>query len=403
MWAEGGGTVRVDGRHHRVWGAHAGPAPAHDVGIWLGAYKRRMLDMTGRLADGWLPSHAYAALDALPAMNAIIDEAALGAGRSPADVRRLYNIAGTFTGSGRGFLQGPAGVWAEQLAELTLEQGMSAYILASDDPDDIRRFAAEVVPGVRELVDAGRAGSGAPAAEDRPRPAETGAEAGGRGASPATTTGSAPVTVTPARTGGGVPALGFLPTPDDGTRLADVQVWDESTRPTGPAPDPARTYTPGEQAAGRHLVDVHDHLRQELAEVRRLVEEVTSGAMDPGLARSHINTMTMRQNNWTVGVYCESYCRVVTTHHTIEDQTLFPRLRRADPRLVPVVDRLEQEHHAIHEVLEGVDRALVAFVAEPDGHKALRAAMDLLTDTLLSHLSYEERELVEPLARLGLH
>jgi hypothetical protein len=28
--------------------------------------------------------------------------------------------------------------------------------------------------------------------------------------------------------------------------------------------------------------------------------------------------------------------------------------------------------------------------------------VDLLTDTLLSHLSYEERELVEPLARLGL-
>lgn len=422
MWAEGGGAVRVDGRHHRVWGAHAGPAPVHDVGIWLGAYKKRMLDMTGRLADGWLPSHAYAALDALPAMNAIIDEAALGAGRSPADVRRLYNIAGSFTGSGRGFLQGPASVWAEQLAELTLEQGMSAYILASDDPDDIRRFAAEVVPGVRELVDAGRAGSGAPGTEDRPRAAEAGA--GERGASPATaptstsanstaTTSSATApattpatsaaTVAAARTGGGVPALGFLPTPDDGTRLADVQVWDESARPTGPAPDPARTYTAREKAAGRHLVDVHDHLRQELAEVRRLVEEVTSGAMDPGLARSHINTMTMRQNNWTVGVYCESYCRVVTTHHTIEDQTLFPRLRRADPRLVPVVDRLEQEHHAIHEVLEGVDRALVAFVAEPDGHKALRAAMDLLTDTLLSHLSYEERELVEPLARLGLH
>jgi len=33
---------------------------------------------------------------------------------------------------------------------------------------------------------------------------------------------------------------------------------------------------------------------------------------------------------------------------------------------------------------------------------ALRAAVDLLTDALLSHLSYEERELVEPLARHGM-
>jgi len=111
--------------------------------------------------------------------------------------------------------------------------------------------------------------------------------------------------------------------------------------------------------------------------------------------------MTIRQNNWTVGTYCESYCRVVTTHHTLEDISIFPHLRRADPALVPVIDRLAEEHHAIHDVLERVDRALVAFVAGPDGAKSLTAAVDLLTDTLLSHLSYEERELVEPLSRLG--
>ena len=57
----------------------------------------------------------------------------------------------------------------------------------------------------------------------------------------------------------------------------------------------------------------------------------------------------------------------------------------------------------IHDVLEGVDRALVAFVVAPDGMGELRAAVDLLSDTLLSHLSYEERELVEPLARVGFY
>ncbi|MFI6512490.1 LLM class flavin-dependent oxidoreductase [Streptosporangium sp. NPDC050855] len=396
LWAEGGASVRIDGRHHRVHGAHPGPAPAHDVGIWLGAYKRRMLGITGRLADGWLPSSAYAAPETLADMNAIIDEAALAAGRSPADVRRLYNISGGFSGSGSTFLRGPADVWAEQLAELTLEEGTSVYILASDDPDDIRRFAAEVVPAVRELVEAERALAGSSGAAGPERAGSEGAGGEVSGAGKAGNAGKAE------NRGSAIPALGVTPTPDDGVRLADVQVWDESTRPTGPAPDPDRTYTPRERAAGRHLVDVHDHLRRELAEVRRLVEQVTDGSMDPGAARSHINTMTMRQNNWTVGTYCESYCRVVTTHHTIEDQSLFPGLRRADARLVPVIDRLEQEHHAIHDVLEGVDRALVAFVAGPDGRAALRSAMDLLTDTLLSHLSYEERELVEPLARLGI-
>ena len=66
------------------------------------------------------------------------------------------------------------------------------------------------------------------------------------------------------------------------------------------------------------------------------------------------------------------------------------------------MDRLQAEHHIIHDVLEGVDKALVALVDGSGTIDGLRAAVDLLDDTLLSHLSYEERELVEPLARLGV-
>jgi hemerythrin-like domain-containing protein len=93
---------------------------------------------------------------------------------------------------------------------------------------------------------------------------------------------------------------------------------------------------------------------------------------------------------------------VVTVHHTIEDQGWFPRLRAADPELGPVVDRLAEEHVVIAEVLERVDAALVRLVARPGELDDVRRAVDLLTDTLLSHLSYEERALVEPLARLDL-
>ncbi|WP_083750475.1 hemerythrin domain-containing protein [Kribbella sp. ALI-6-A] len=110
--------------------------------------------------------------------------------------------------------------------------------------------------------------------------------------------------------------------------------------------------------------------------------------------------MTMRQNNWTLGTYCESYCRVLTMHHTIEDASMFPDLERGDPRLRPVIDRLKEEHLVVHDLLEELDRALVALVSEPDGLEQVRAALDVLSDALLSHLAYEERELIEPLARL---
>jgi hypothetical protein len=66
------------------------------------------------------------------------------------------------------------------------------------------------------------------------------------------------------------------------------------------------------------------------------------------------------------------------------------------------VDRLHAEHLVIAGVLERVDAALVALVSSPvTGMSELRSAVDLLTDALLSHLSYEEGELVEPLGRLG--
>ena len=66
-----------------------------------------------------------------------------------------------------------------------------------------------------------------------------------------------------------------------------------------------------------------------------------------------------------------------------------------------MIDRLTAEHHTIHDVLEGVDRALVALAADPDALDGLQEAVNLLSDTLLSHLAYEEAELVEPLARVG--
>src|SRR5690606_31483403 len=44
--------VVVDGTNYRLDGAKRGPAPAHDIGIWVGAYKPRMLRLTGRKADG---------------------------------------------------------------------------------------------------------------------------------------------------------------------------------------------------------------------------------------------------------------------------------------------------------------------------------------------------------------
>ncbi|GAA2472766.1 LLM class flavin-dependent oxidoreductase [Terrabacter carboxydivorans] len=387
----GARSVTVQGEHYSVAGMHAGPFPVHPVGIWLGAYRPRMLRVTGRLADGWLPSMGYADPEALAGMNAVIDEAAEHAGRGPQAIRRMYNVFGSF-GTGSGFLRGTADAWAEQLAELTLTEGMSTYVLGTDDPDVLRRYAVEVASAVRDLVDAERArrarGS-EPAVASRPQRDSV----------------SVVQQATPVHAEGS--PLAVVATPDDGVRLSPTLPWREDDRPVTARPGDT-AYTPAQQAVPQHLVDVHDHLRGELAQLRDIVGQVRRGAMSTGAARSVINTMAMRQNNWTLGAYCETYCRLVTGHHTLEDRSIFVHLRGAQPDLGPVIDRLEEEHHVIADVLEQVDDALVGLVGTDaygrSGGEALdeiQRALDLLTDTLLSHLAYEERELLHPLAQHG--
>jgi len=371
MWS-GERSATVEGEHYSLTGAHPGPPPVHDVEIWLGAYKPRMLALTGARADGWIPSMGYADRPALGELNERIDEAAHEAGRHPSQIRRLYNVNGGF-GGGAGFLEGSPAAWAEQLTELTMEQGMSTYILSVQDDATLRRFADEVAPAVRELVDR-----------------ERGRHAAGEEAAPPA----------PVATGSGATPFAVTPTEDDGTRVAAEPVWDESTRPEGPSPSPDARYTPDQQAAGRHLIDVHDGLRAELDRLRQMVTQLAAGSVDPTTVRSFLNRMTIRQNNWTLGVYCMSYCRVVTGHHTLEDQSVFPHLRSRDPGLTAVIDRLQEEHEVIADLLERIDAAIVGLVSS-EGIEDVQASVDALTDAMVSHLSYEERELVEPLARHG--
>jgi alkanesulfonate monooxygenase SsuD/methylene tetrahydromethanopterin reductase-like flavin-dependent oxidoreductase (luciferase family) len=159
IWdADTRGGVRVDGTHYRVAGAKRGPAPAHDVGIWVGAYRPRILRLVGRVADGWVPSLSYldGGLAGLAEAGRYIDEGAEAAGRDPATVRRLLNIGDHFTPDGSPVLTGPLGQWAEQLAQITLEYGVTGYVLAGDNPATIQQFGEEVAPAVRELVEKAR-------------------------------------------------------------------------------------------------------------------------------------------------------------------------------------------------------------------------------------------------------
>ena len=139
LWS-GQHGIRLDGQFYHLAGAHSGPLPAHPIGIWLGAYKPRMLSLVGRAADGWVPSYGYLKEPELLEANARIDDAARQAGRDPRMIRRVLNA---------GYMN------AQQLVELVTDVGMDTF-LVTDDPDEMRTFMAEVAPRVREEVESRR-------------------------------------------------------------------------------------------------------------------------------------------------------------------------------------------------------------------------------------------------------
>jgi alkanesulfonate monooxygenase SsuD/methylene tetrahydromethanopterin reductase-like flavin-dependent oxidoreductase (luciferase family)/hemerythrin-like domain-containing protein len=362
-----GRGISVAGEHYRLAGAHPGPVPPHPIGIWVGSYQPRMLRLTGRLADGWLPSSAYAAPDQIAGMTKLLDAAAEDAGRDPASIRRIYNIAGRFTRRpGGGFLDGPPARWAEQLTELALEYGMSGFVLAPgpDAERDLRLLAEEVAPLVREAVGRARQDVAQPEASGaEPRPSE-------------------PVTL----------VAGSSSTGD---------VAGHAGRPRAPKGNPA-ALTAEQRARAHQLVQVHDHLRREMAQLEDVIDQVAAGRADPEAARSMINQLTMRQNYWTLGAFCASYCRLLTLHHTIEDEAMFPELVRGQESLAPVIRQLSQEHEEIAGVLTGLDAALVDMIEDSGKLAEVRDRAEQLSALLLSHLDYEEEELLEPLGRLDI-
>ncbi|WP_166875606.1 LLM class flavin-dependent oxidoreductase [Salinibacterium sp. ZJ450] len=131
MWSvDDSRLLRYSGDHVRLDGTERGPAPAHDVPIHLVGDDPRMLQLAGRAADGW--HTALTAPEQLRAANAAIDAAAGDLRRDPREIRRTVTVT-------------------EPSIDLVslLAEGVSGFILRTDEPDAIEAFAREVIPALR--------------------------------------------------------------------------------------------------------------------------------------------------------------------------------------------------------------------------------------------------------------
>jgi alkanesulfonate monooxygenase SsuD/methylene tetrahydromethanopterin reductase-like flavin-dependent oxidoreductase (luciferase family) len=162
----GARSLRFGGDHYTLDGVRPGPAPAHEISIWLGADKPRALALTGRAADGWIaPLMNYRPPVQAAEQQAAIDAAAREAGRDPSEIRRIYNIPGAFAPTAPGppsdtdeSIVGPPEHWVDVLTHFALDLGFSTFMLAAPaDPETLRTFIEDVAPQVGERVETARA------------------------------------------------------------------------------------------------------------------------------------------------------------------------------------------------------------------------------------------------------
>lgn len=178
--------------------------------------------------------------------------------------------------------------------------------------------------------------------------------------------------------------------------LHDIEFLDDATRPKAPRLD---DLTPAQRAPGRHLKMIHDHLRQNVAVLRKMVEEVAEGKKSVAEIEAEAEALTMVSNYRKFGNLCGQHCHIVHTHHSIEDAHIFPALSEKGEAWKKVTDRLQAEHVVVHALLLKLIDALNALARDPGDETFAKAREinDALERVLLSHLGYEEDEIGDAL------
>ena len=155
------------------------------------------------------------------------------------------------------------------------------------------------------------------------------------------------------------------------------------------------------EALVQELLWVHDVIRRDLAIVRELADQVADG--EPAAAvQERLHELETRGPLWQLKYGCLHWCRHVHGHHSFEDSAWFPGLRAANEELAPVVDRLQEEHRGVADLLGELEVAVVALdrtdTSETRGH--VRDTLLRLSEFLLAHLAFEEEAITPTLLEL---
>ena len=156
---------------------------------------------------------------------------------------------------------------------------------------------------------------------------------------------------------------------------------------------------PRGEAMVAELKYIHEMIRHDLGVIRQMAADTEAGE-PAGEIRGALSALATRSPVWQLKAGCLRHCRFVHMHHTLESAVLFPELRRANPGLNPVVDKLEADHAHVAQLLDEIEAA-AAGLGQPTGPASrdrLVGALHTLSTDLLAHLAYEEEQISSTLS-----
>jgi alkanesulfonate monooxygenase SsuD/methylene tetrahydromethanopterin reductase-like flavin-dependent oxidoreductase (luciferase family) len=142
------------GRVHGTQDAELEPKPQRPIPIWLGTFGPRTLALTGRYADGWIPSLGYAGAGRLAGMRDVVLGAAQAAGRAPDAVTCALHLQVSVgrRAADPDVVSGSPAEIAERLREL-IAAGFTAFNFSPTGlrpaGEQVEQLAADVLPLLR--------------------------------------------------------------------------------------------------------------------------------------------------------------------------------------------------------------------------------------------------------------
>lgn len=141
---------------------------------------------------------------------------------------------------------------------------------------------------------------------------------------------------------------------------------------------------PGPGVDTHEMVLIHRVLRREFGQLPRLFRAAAGD----------------RTRSKVIGAHAREMLTFLHTHHTGEDELLFPLLRERAALTPELMDRMDAQHAQVDDAVTAVEAELPAWTASADAAAGERMAarVDTMMPALIEHLAEEERDILPVVA-----